>query len=139
MIIDFNRTVAYICPGCGEVAYGEFSLFGLSGGRGLTVSCDCGKSSLKFLCKGGTTYSISVGCQVCEKEHEYKISLSELMHKSFLEFSCPELLMSLVFIGEKEKIEYSVEENISVEKIGARTGQPTRDETLNALRQQKGG
>jgi len=111
MIIDFNRTVAYICPGCGEVAYGEFSLFGLSGGRGLTVSCDCGKSSLKFLCKGGTTYSISVGCQVCEKEHEYKISLSELMHKSFLEFSCPELLMSLVFIGEKEKIEYSVEEN----------------------------
>lgn len=28
---------------------------------------------------------------------------------------------------------------LSVEKVGARTGQPTREETLNALRQQKGG
>jgi len=45
---------------------------------------------------------------------------------------------------EGETISYAAEyaaasAALSVEKIGARTGQPTRDETLNALRQQKGG
>jgi len=111
MLINFNRTVAYICPGCGEVSYGEFTLFELSGGRGISVSCDCGKSTLRIFCKSGTTYTISAGCQVCEKEHEYAVSLYELLHKDFLEFSCPELLMGLVFIGEKGKVDYAVEEN----------------------------
>ena len=48
MIVDFNRTIAYVCAGCGEVSYGDFSLFELSGNRGISVSCDCGRSSLKI-------------------------------------------------------------------------------------------
>lgn len=111
MVIDFKRTIAYICHGCGEVAYGEFSLFELSGGRGVSVACDCGKSSIKINTKNGNIYTISVKCQACEKEHEYAVALSELLHKQFLDFVCPELLMGLVFIGEKEKVEHAIEEN----------------------------
>ena len=111
MIIDFNRTVSYVCPGCGDVAYGKFSLFELSGGRSISVSCDCGKSSLKISYKNDKVYSITVGCQVCEKEHEYAVPLTELLHQQLLEFSCPELLMGLVFIGDEEKVKRAVEEN----------------------------
>lgn len=111
MIIDLNRTVAYVCPGCGEVAFGEFSLFELSGGRGVSVSCDCGKSSLNISTKNGTTYTVSVKCQVCEKEHFYAVSLSDLLHKHFLDFLCPELLMGLAFIGDKDNVEHAVSEN----------------------------
>ncbi len=111
MIIDFNRTVAYICPGCGEVTYGVFSLFELSGGRGISVSCDCGKSQLKIFPKKENTYIVSVKCQVCETEHEYAVPLSELLHNRFLDFLCPELLMGLAFIGDREKVEHAVEEN----------------------------
>lgn len=111
MVIDFNRTVAYICPSCGEVAFGNFSLFELSGGRGLTVSCGCGKSTLKIAYKSGTTYSVIVKCQVCEKEHEYAMPLSDLLHNHFLDFSCPELLMGLAFIGDEDKVKHAVSEN----------------------------
>ncbi len=111
MLIDFNRTIAYVCPGCGEIAYGEFSLFSLSGGRGISVSCDCKKSELKISYKSANTYSVSLRCQVCEKNHDYAVPLSELLHKHFLDFLCPELLMGLVFIGDKEKVEHAVEEN----------------------------
>ncbi len=111
MIIDFKRTVAYICPGCGEVTYGDFSLFELSGGRGVSVSCSCGKSLLKIFTKNGTTYTVSVGCQVCETEHEYMVPLPDLLHKHFMDFLCPELLIGLVFIGDKEKVEHAISEN----------------------------
>lgn len=111
MIIDFNRTVAYICPGCGEIAYGEFSLFELSGGRGISVSCGCGKSALKISCKSDTTYTISVKCQICEKEHIYAVPLAELLHSHFLDYMCSELLIGLVFIGDKDKVEHAVAEN----------------------------
>ena len=111
MVIDFNRTVAYVCPGCGDVAYGKFSLFELSGSKCISVSCDCGKSALKISYKSDRAYSITVGCQVCEKNHEYAVPLTELLHQHFFEFSCPELLMGLVFIGDEEKVKQAVEEN----------------------------
>ncbi len=111
MIIDFQRTVAYICSGCGEVAYGEFSLFELSGGRGISVSCDCGKSTLRIFCRKDNLYTIEAGCQVCEKNHEYAVPISDLLHKHFLDFLCPELLMGLIFIGDKDKVSHAVEEN----------------------------
>lgn len=111
MIINYNRTVAYICPGCGEVAYGNFSLFELSGGRGITVSCDCKKSSLAIIPKNDTTYAIKVKCQVCEKYHEYIVPLSDLLKKTFLDFLCPELLMGLAFIGDMASVENAIEEN----------------------------
>lgn len=111
MIIDFNRTVAYICPGCGEVAYGVFSLFELSGGRGISVSCDCGKSQLNIFSKNAKNYIVSVICQVCEKNHEYAVSINDLLRKSFLDFVCPELLMGLAFVGNKDAVENAVDEN----------------------------
>lgn len=111
MIIDFSRTVAYVCPGCGEITYGEFSLFELSGGRGISVSCDCKKSSLEIFYKNDTAYIVRVKCQVCEKNHEYAVQLSDLLHKRFLDFLCPELLMGLAFIGDRDKVENAIEEN----------------------------
>ena len=111
MIINFNRTVAYVCPGCGEITYGEFSLFELSGGRGISVSCDCKKSSLEIFYKSDTIYTVSVRCQVCEKNHEYAVPLYDLLHKHFLDFLCPELLTGLAFIGDRDKVEHAIEEN----------------------------
>ena len=111
MIINYNRTVAYICPGCGEVAYGNFSLFELSGGRGIAVSCDCKKSSLEIYPKSETNYAVKVKCQVCEKAHEFIVPLSDLLKKTFLDFVCPELLMGLAFVGSMAEVEKAVEEN----------------------------
>lgn len=111
MVIDFNRTVAYVCPGCGEVCYGDISLFELSGGRGVSVNCDCGKSSLEIFSKSVASYIVSVGCQVCEKNHQYAVSLSDLLRKSFMVFLCPELLTGLVYIGTKDKVEHALDEN----------------------------
>ncbi len=111
MVIDFNRTIAYVCPGCGEVAYGDFSLFELSGGRGISVSCSCGKSSCELNTKNGNTYHIGIKCQACEKIHEYAVPVGELMHSRILEYSCPELLMGLIFIGDNESVTHAVQEN----------------------------
>lgn len=111
MIVDFNRTIAYVCAGCGEVSYGDFSLFELSGNRGISVSCDCGRSSLKIAYKTNNTYSVSVKCQVCEKNHEYIVPVHDLLKKPYLDFLCPELLMGLVFIGTRENVEQAVEKN----------------------------
>jgi len=123
MVIDFNRTVAYLCPGCGEIAFGDFSLFELSGGRGISVKCDCGKSQLKLFPKSETHCAVSVHCLVCDKEHEFSVLLHELMKQNCVDFSCPEILIGLAFIGKKDAVQALVKENDAyVEEIVSACG-----------------
>lgn len=111
MIIDFNRTVAYICSGCGEITFGEFSLFELSGERGVSVKCSCGKSQLRIFPKSKTSYVFSLRCLMCDEEHEFEIPLIDLMRENIIEFSCPDILIGLVFVGKKDYVAKAVKEN----------------------------
>lgn len=111
MVIDFNRTVAYMCPGCGEMAFGEFSLFELSGERGISVKCDCGKSQLKIFPKSKTQYAVSLRCLVCDEEHAFDVPLIDFMRQSCIDFSCPDILIGLAYVGKKDAVMASVQEN----------------------------
>lgn len=111
MIIDFGRVAAYLCPACGSIAFAEFSLFELSGGRGIELACDCGKSYLNISPRTKTEYIVAAECMMCDKEHEYITPLDQLMKKPVLNFACPDLFLGLVSIGKKEEVLASVQQN----------------------------
>ncbi len=111
MVIDFNRTVAYMCPGCGEMTFGNFSLFELSGQRGVSVKCDCGKSQLKILPKSNTEYVVSSRCLVCDEEHIFQIPLQELLHQNCVAFSCPDIHIGLAYVGKRDAVLTMVKDN----------------------------
>lgn len=111
MIIDFNRTVAYICPGCGETAFGEFSLFGFSGERGISVKCGCGKSQLKIVPKTKTQYAVLLPCIMCDETHVFHVPLNDFMRQECIDLSCPDILIGLAYIGKKSAVTAAVKEN----------------------------
>lgn len=111
MVIDFSRTAAYMCPGCGKMAFGEFSLFELSGGRGITVSCSCGRSRLNIFPRTKTEYCVSLKCLICDEEHEFLVPLSDFMKQNCIDLSCPDILIGLAFIGKQEAVKTSVADN----------------------------
>ena len=65
MVIDYNRCASFMCPSCGEMAFGDFSLFELSGGRGISLKCGCGKSQLDILPKNKE--KIKCFCKIRQK------------------------------------------------------------------------
>ena len=111
MVIDFNRTVAYMCCGCGEMTFGNFSLFELSGQRGVSVKCDCGRSHLKILPKSNTEYVVSVRCMICDEEHIFQIPLQELLRQNCAAFSCPDLHIGLAYVGKHDAVLSMVQDN----------------------------
>lgn len=111
MVIDFNRTAAYMCPGCGCMSFGSFSLFELSGGRGITVSCGCGKSQLQILPRSHTEYNVIVRCVVCEEDHGFIVPLQDLMKQHCVNLACPDILIGLCYIGKEEYVKQAVHEN----------------------------
>ncbi len=123
MVIDFNRTVAYMCPDCGEMTFGTFSLFELSGERGISVKCGCGRSQLEIVPKTKTQYVVSLKCMVCNEVHEFNVPLIELMRQSCIDISCPDILIGLAYIGKKDAVMASVKDNEAyIEEIVAACG-----------------
>lgn len=108
MIIDFNRTVAYRCASCGEITFATFSLFELSGEKGISVECSCGKSVLNIMPENKTNYTVKVKCIICDDSHQFPLSFSALVKKDCSAFMCPNVVVGLAFIGHEEAVRKNV-------------------------------
>lgn len=111
MIIDFNRTIAYRCSCCGEITFVTFSLFELSGGKGISAQCSCGKSTLNILPENKSNYTIKIKCLICDEFHKFNLPLMTLIKKDCSTFMCPNVVVGLVFIGHDDAVKKNVLSN----------------------------
>ena len=111
MIIDFDRTIAYRCPSCGEITYGNFSLFEISGKKGISVHCACGESCISITSKNGTSFFLDIDCVICDNPHRFSVTFDALAKKECNEFSCPEVAVGLAFVGKEQAVKKSVADN----------------------------
>lgn len=111
MIIDFDRTIAYKCPYCGEITYGDFSLFELSGKKGISVYCTCGDSKFTITHKERTSFLVQTSCVICDKNHDFLISMHDLYKRSCTQLSCPDVGIGLAFIGKADDVKIASRNN----------------------------
>lgn len=111
MIIDFDRTIAYRCASCGEITYGDFSLFELSGKKGISVHCSCGDSNISIAAQNKTSYFVELDCVICDAVHKFSVSFDALAKKNCIEFLCPDVAVGLAFVGKNESVKKAVAEN----------------------------
>ncbi len=113
MLINFDRTIAYRCPACGEFAYGDFSLFELSGHKGISVRCSCEHSAVEILPENKYNYAVRIKCLVCDEIHKFNLPFSSIAKKECCEFTCPNVIVGLVFVGKEDAVKKAVRENES--------------------------
>lgn len=111
MIIDFNRTIAYRCASCGEITFASFSLFELSGQKGISVQCSCGKTTLSLIPENTMNYSVKVQCIICDESHKFNLPFHTLAKKDCTTFMCPNVIVGLVFIGHNDAVRKNVISN----------------------------
>ncbi len=111
MIINFDRTAAYRCPSCGEITFGEFSMFELSGEKGVSVQCTCGQSDITIVPENKNNFIITVDCLVCDDTHRFSLPFQDLAKKDCVEYTCPKVVVGLVFIGRNEAVRKAVMRN----------------------------
>ena len=111
MIIDFDRTIAYRCARCGEITYGDFSLFEISGKKGISVHCACGESNISITSKSRTSYFVELSCVICDSPHRFSVTFDSLTKKDLSEFLCPDVSVGLAYIGKESAVKKAVMEN----------------------------
>lgn len=111
MVINFDRTAAYRCPSCGEITFGDFSMFELSGTKAVSIQCSCGQSNLLIRPENKNNFTVSVQCIVCDDVHKFALPFQTLAKKDCVEYACPNVVVGLVFIGRKEAVHNAVIRN----------------------------
>lgn len=108
MIINFDRTAAYRCPACGEITFGNFSMFELSGTKGVSIQCTCGQSALLIVPENKNQFTVVADCMICDEPHRFSLPFHALAKKDCTEFTCPDVMITLACIGRNEAVHNAI-------------------------------
>ncbi len=106
MLIEYLKTIAYICPECGRLTKKSITLFDLPS-SGASFYCDdkaCGECVVRVTHKKDK-YIFDVACTACDDRHKFTLKHSGFWKKELLVLSCPQTLVDIMFVGNEGAID----------------------------------
>lgn len=97
-----KRTIAYLCPACGQSVIVERSVFQLAASHNH-LPCPCGKSAVEVELTGDRA-KLEVPCLFCGKSHTVTCSARDFLHRRALAFSCAASGLNCCIVGEEQAV-----------------------------------
>ena len=94
-----KRTLAYLCPACGQSVAVERTAFQLADSAN-ELPCPCGKSALRVELEG-VRARLTVPCLFCGTEHTVTCPAEALLNERVLAFSCAASGLDCCYVGEE--------------------------------------
>lgn len=94
-----KRTLAYLCPACGQSVAVERTAFQLAASAN-ELPCPCGKSALRVELEG-IRARLTVPCLFCGTEHTVTCPAEALLNERVLAFSCAASGLDCCYVGEE--------------------------------------
>lgn len=122
MVEEAKRTLAYICPECGQSVVVERSVFQLAAAPN-TLPCPCGKSALQVEI-GGDRARLTVPCLFCGRAHSVTCSARAFLHEKAIAFSCAAGGLDCCYVGEEGAVFAAMRRlEEAVDKLKAEAGE----------------
>lgn len=99
MEVEPKRTLAYLCPACGQSVAVERTAFQLAASAN-ELPCPCGKSALRVELEG-VRARLTVPCLFCGTEHTVTCPAEALLNERVLAFSCAASGLDCCYVGEE--------------------------------------
>ena len=112
MLIDYRKSISYICPFCSNFTEAESDVFAFSGKKSLKFSCaakTC-RSECISIKKKSPKYTVEIECPICGGNHTFHISPSKFWDKTPFTLSCPVSGIEIFFSGTHSEIEKMISE-----------------------------
>lgn len=119
-----KRTLAYLCPRCGQSVAVERSVFNLAAGPNK-LPCPCGGSTLLVELEADHA-DLTVPCPYCGRDHHIRCAVHPFLHEKALAFSCKATGLDCLYVGEEEPVMRALRR---LEEAASRMGErPSEDE-----------
>lgn len=102
MVLNASSKIAVKCSVCGKYNITDLNIFNMK--IPTSQICDCGHKVFKGqISKSQLIFQID--CIACEKQHNYRFKLKDLMERSVNIMSCPITGMEVAFLGKDDCVD----------------------------------
>jgi hypothetical protein len=104
LLLEYNTTLAWRCPTCGELSPDQINIFDFSGNNKLNLKCDCDfvKVSIERI---KNRYCLEYTCIFCEKQHSIFYSAEEFWDDQIKRIKCLDIGAELGYLGSQNKLD----------------------------------
>lgn len=119
MIIDMNKSAAFVCPHCVTLTTDDISLFDVTGKSDLKISCNTANCDGEpfSISKKNNTYTIKVHCAICSEVHTFKFSASKFIKSESLMLCCPNTMDNIAALTSPKHIDDAIEDLCDIAMI----------------------
>jgi hypothetical protein len=101
MLLDASCRIAVKCSECGKYNMIDLSIFKMK--IPTSHRCDCGHRILRAHIKSSQLI-LDIDCIACEKQHDYKFRLRDVMERPMNIISCPVTGIEIAFLGKDDYV-----------------------------------
>lgn len=106
MVLDASSKIAVKCSKCGKYNIIDLNFFKLN--TSTSMKCCCGQKMITAYVHKGILV-LNIECIACDKPHEYRFKLNDIMEKPLNIISCPNAGMEIAFLGKDSYVEEVVD------------------------------
>lgn len=102
MVLNASSKIAVKCSECGKYNIIDLNFFKLK--TPASTRCSCGQKMITAkVCK--RELNLNIECIACEKPHEYRFKLKDILEKPLNIISCPHTGMEIALLGKDNYVE----------------------------------
>lgn len=102
MVLNASSKIAVKCSECGKYNIIDLNYFKLK--TPISIRCSCGQKMI-----AAKVYKreliLNIECIACDKPHEYRFKLKDILEKPLNIISCPHTGMEIAFLGKDNFVE----------------------------------
>ena len=119
MIIDMNKSAAFVCPHCVSLTNKDISLFDVTNKSEFKIACNTpGCENTPFaISKKNNGYIIKLHCPICSEMHTFTFSSSKMLKEQTLMLRCPVAMDNIAAICSGNNIDDAIEELCDIAMI----------------------
>lgn len=102
VILNASCKIAVKCSECGKYNIKDINIFKLK--VPTSVRCSCGHSMFKGHVRDGELL-LDIDCIACEKQHNYRYKIKDLLDRPLNIISCPKTGMEIAFLGKDSNVD----------------------------------
>jgi len=111
MLLNSSISLGVYCDKCGHYEMFDISIFSLSKDKTAKIESTCSDNYITVRTYDYKSFYFSVYCSSCNTRHIYKYTLSDILKGINREFKCDLTQLSILYIGERSKVEKYVEKS----------------------------
>ncbi len=107
MVIQYKKTIGYVCPLCSGISKQDINAFSFSGGKPVKITCPtpgCRETCVTAVSRPNKI-KLTAECPICSDSHSFTVPASSFWSKNSAALKCLSSDAEFLFYGDSDSVD----------------------------------